>query len=609
MASTAPTMQEIKELFDYADDYWRAWRENANLDYMYFRDGVPRSEWHLQMNAASRYVEIRPPRARQKIINATTQMLANPLQIVIEKLVAMNTDEPTQKVEEEADYGEALLSAILYHTTRRNNNVDPIRASAVSMFITGMGALECGYDESDNPRPTARKGTKQYGSWLDKRQHHFPIYIQANDPLTLWPSPDDGQSWVIKRFERTGFELLNRYPTWKPESAESDPNWKSKKYTFLAYYDRQWCVYGEWDYGQALKTTEHFMGTVPIVIWSSGQGDDNGPPDMRYRGLYTDVRKGKLFVAYARARSQVDAINANYAWPTRFIPKSWGNVSFNPGDINPIDLDPDHIADLQKGIFSAQGMTVPQGIYTEAQSILDEIDAGTISEVIGSGELPASDPTSKSIRRINEAAARLSWSRIYTEQAWERVFGLVLRALGSPDYFGADEQFVLTAPAGKTAKIVNISRDKVPKNPIIRCHISPEAPQEKFAKLQAGLAMYTQGPLDAWTLLEEYAGFADGGQQVMERKMKQRILDALAEQAIQTALMRATGQAQPETGIRDTINAMQQGDQTAEQQAGPGAPVPGGVQDQASVMKEMTGGFNNAAMPTGNRGRQGMRGM
>src|SRR3990167_2423809 len=167
MPDRPPDFNEIKEMKVYSDKHWQDWRNEAMLDYDYFREGVPKSEFNMKMGANSRYVEMRPAKARELVISATTQMLANPLKFKLDKLVALNTERSTIKAEEEADYTEALLDAILYHTTRKAGNADPVRASSISMFITGMGALEGGYDESDNPRPLRmRKGTRSYERWM-----------------------------------------------------------------------------------------------------------------------------------------------------------------------------------------------------------------------------------------------------------------------------------------------------------------------------------------------------------------------------------------------------------------------------------------------------------
>lgn len=612
--ASAPSFQEIEDLWLLADNHWRQWRRDADLNARYFEEGVPKSEWDLQLSATSRYIVVRPPTMRAKCLSAVTRLLTNDLEIEIEKPVPVGRAQPTARTERDADYGEALLRALLYHAGRVNGNEDPVRESAIHTFVAGMGAVELWYDESDNPRPLhVRRESEKWQDWLARRAHHFPLYVTAVDPLALWPSPDDGLSWVIKRFKRTGWELAQAYPQWRPERAEGDKDWRSYEYDFFVYADKTAYKYGVWGEHQHLKSAPHFWGEVPIVIWPSGLGRGSSPQG-KYRALCTDAIKGKLFIEEARILTQIDAINANRAWPARVYSNHWGKLDFSPDHDNQVDDEP---ANIQGGVLNVPGQVAPSQLFDELRMVGNMIDLSTISEVLGTGEAPASDPTSKYIRRLSEGGTKIQPTVMATSRAWERSFSMLARALRHPSYFGDDERFVLRGGYGREAFTVPVSRDRIPVNPMIRVIIDPEAPQEKFAKLQAGLAMRSQADpqtgmpvIDIWTLLERYAGFRKDADRIVGNLLRERALKNLLPMLDQYLLGRSSGQIPDTVGIRDFVHAQGQGEQIAEQTGTQGAvPAPGGPEEERSLLDALSGSLGNNPFPSGLRGRQGMRGV
>ena len=611
----APDFRWIEECYRVADDHWRAWRRDAQLSVDYVNEGVPAREWSLKLSDTSRYQEVRTTTARDKVLNGTTQLLTNELQITIEKPRAHGKSEITAKADRDADYGESVLRALLYHAGRINTNEDPVRESAINAFKSGMGALECWYDESANPRPTGvRRDSKAFMSWLAKRSDHFPLYVDAPDPLTLYPSPDDGLSWVVKRFKRGGWELAQRYPDWRPRAAAGNERWRSEEYEFFVYCDAEYYVYGVWDEGETLRTVPHYWGGVPIVIWPSGLGHGVAP-DTKYRSLIIDAINAKYLIEEARILTQIDAINANRAWKSAIYPAAWGNIDFTPDKANKVDGV--NAEDLRSGWVVIGGDGAPPQLYDELRAIREKIDEATIPEVIGTGVAAASDPTSKYIRRLSEGAAKLNWVRQYAQRGWERTLGLLTRALRSRKYFGADERITLRGGAGKEAFSVVVVPDRIPEDPMIRATIDPESPQEKYAKQQAGLAMRAQrDPLtgepliDLWTFYEDYAGFPDGGERIIRNLMRERALRVYLPLYDQFITGRATGQIPDTVRFTEYVNSQGQGDQLAQQAAVNGnVPMPGSPEEQTSMLEAMGQAGQENGFPQGRRGFQGTRGM
>lgn len=610
----APTFKHVEECYALADDHWRAWRKQAELNADYFEQGVPQREFSLKLSSDSRYAEVRSCSMRDICLNATTQMLTNDLLISVEKPTPYQRAEPSARVERDADYGEALLRAILYHAGRINTNEDPVREASINLFVTGMGAVENWYDESQAPRPlNVKRDSNRWKEWLAQRENAFPLYLDAPDPLALWPSPDDGLSWVIKRYKRRGWEIVQQYGGWRPARAAETEDWKNEEYDFFVYADDQWYLYGVWDEQEALKASPHFWGRVPIVLWASGFGRGH-KPEIKYRPLCHDAIQAKYFIEEARILSQIDAINANRAWRSAIYPNTWGKIDFTPDRSNAIEAPAEDIA---RGYREIGGETAPPQLRDELLIVREKIEGATISSVIGTGDLPASDPTSKSIRRINEGARKLSWARQYTERGFERALGMYPAALRHPKYFGADERFILFGGQGRQAFSIPVQRERIPEHPIIRVKIDPESPQEKFSKLQAGLAMRSQRDpvtgmpvVDLFTLLEEYAGFADGGARIVHNLLVEEAIAALKPLRDQYVMGRTSGQIPPTTSLAQFVNAMGQGEQTAEQAATNGAvPPPGGPAETTDLVQELTGGFGAPGIPQGRRGFQGMRGM
>lgn len=605
--------QYVRELYDASEKHWGTWRHQAQRDSDYFDENVPRGEFDLRLQPNSRYIEVRPSTYRDKCLNAITRLLANPMQITVEKPGSVGHDRPSEKAERQADYAEALTNALLYHAEHQHGNIHLVRESGLKAIVTGMGALALWYDESEAPRPPRRRRTEQaMAEWRARRRSHFPLRIQCLDPLTVWPSPDDGRSWVIRVIKRYGFDLRQTYG-WAPPAPSK--GWEYELFDFAIYCDatRYWYGTFEGD-GQRLNEFEHFWGHIPVVLWPSGFGEESNEPHRKYRGLCTNARLAKYFVEEARILSQIDAINADFAWPAILAHATLGSPNFGPGQVSTVDTP--NVDDVQKGINVLRGITVPQGLYDELRVVREKINDSTISEIIGSGDVPASDPTSKTIRRLNEAAERLSWLRANTERGWERVFEVILGALKGP-YFDDEDAFDLRGIRDMVAFSIKLARDKIPDNPMVRVHIDPVSPQERFARLQAGLAMRTAiNPLtgmpeiDRKTFLEEYVGFGDGGAKVEERLEREHALAVLRQQTDHSYLIgRAVGQIPETVSLGEFVgsvvpNAQAQSEQTAQQAAvgGPERIVPGAL-GAGSPLDELGG----SAVPLGRRGFQGNR--
>lgn len=152
-----------------------------------------------------------------------------------------------------------------------------------------------------------------------KRLFHFPLIVQVPDPINVLPSPAHNgliPADVIESYGITAAEALNLCQrngwNWKAEKTKKSTD--SVKWT--SYISAEWRCF-MLDGIPVLKpeVQKNFLGFCPYVHIASGYGQRNyeGKPEYLFRSILYAVTD--MIKMESRVLSQVDAMNARYAWP------------------------------------------------------------------------------------------------------------------------------------------------------------------------------------------------------------------------------------------------------------------------------------------------------
>ena len=336
---TKPTVDSIKErLGAYEEYYGTLHREQEEIDDYYelvFKAGVP-----------DRYDQRTPPTARNWIdVGVMHFTLDNPKARVYQR---NSSDKARQQVEKLETLGNFWL----------RKDIMTIKEAAKKVLLRGEVFLRVHMDD----RFLGREHED------DERLFYFPLYLSVPDPINVYSSPaHEGlvPHDVIEKYKITvaEAEAICERNGWK-WSHDKKP---TETVEWISYYSADWrCFILDETPVLPGGVQPNILGLCPYVHISAGKGQTSyeGKPEYKYRSLIWGVKD--MLKMEARNLSQVDAINARYAWIRH---KARGNPEMiRQLYPNGISTDPDELlieVPDQLEILTLQGEEPPQGLYQQ----------------------------------------------------------------------------------------------------------------------------------------------------------------------------------------------------------------------------------------------------
>jgi len=336
---TKPTIEEIKEkLSSYEGHYNKLHTQQKEIDDYYelvFKAGVP-----------ERYDQRTPSTARDWVdVGVMHFTLDNPKS----KVYLRNDSDTARRQVEKLE--------TLYNFWLRKD-IAAIKEAAKKELLRGEAFLRVNWDD------------RHYGKAHNDpdRLFYFPLFLTVPDPINVFASPaQEGMvpEDVIEKFNITVAEAraMCRRNGWEWDSAQPD----AAMVAWTSYYSREWrCFLLEEKPVLPGGVHENLLGMCPYIRVPSGFGQSNyeGKPEYKYRSILHG--KKDMLKMEARNLSQIDAINARYAWIRHKIKGDPELIKrLYPGGL---PTDPDEIlveVPDQLEILTLQGETPPQGLYQQ----------------------------------------------------------------------------------------------------------------------------------------------------------------------------------------------------------------------------------------------------
>jgi len=301
-----PTVDEIRKLYkDRKDYYYNLHEKQKSINKYYeldFDAGIP---------TKLGYEQITPPSARDWIdVGVRHFTLDNPK---AQAFPRGNSDTSRAK--------DAVVESFLNFWLRRI--IFQIKDAAKKLPLRGEAFLKLSMDDTYLGIEAQDVSEEEKKELRDKRLFHFPLKMTVVDPVNVYSSPvHDGlcPADVIECFGMTVAEAQSLCERngwdWKTEK-------KSTKIVyFLSYISSKWrCfMFSESEtpggFTPVLKpeVQPNILGFCPYVHIPSGYGnsDYEGKPESLYRSILDG--KQDMLRAECRMLSQIDALNARFAW-------------------------------------------------------------------------------------------------------------------------------------------------------------------------------------------------------------------------------------------------------------------------------------------------------
>jgi hypothetical protein len=506
-----PTLQEIRELWEYNRRYYSALKIQQDDNHAYYN-------LKIRLQTPMGYDFVLPPTARTLVNDAADHIAST--DPVFEVPRAKRTD----KAQHESEDLNRWMKAG-YHRLNENKAQPLHRTAVVHMLAKGMMALHIRFVPERLPKKPTTKNEKSE-EWLAyeaKQRLAFPFEATAHDPRFVYPDPaTGGQIYVFEHFMKTVGQVQQLHPEWGGwrDRFTGRPKDPSEPVEWLYYCDRYWRAYiagSEFvTFSRVLRPgpLPHGLGFVPWVIRSAGLSDDAGLPDEKYQSMLYIV-KG-LMDEEMRVWSQGQAIIKDSAWPWRMVPTG---AKIDPGS-RKISEVPGELIDKVKEM--RPDAEAPKAVLEWIEQVGAAIEKATYSSVV-TGRAPSGQRSGYSVA-VLAGMARVKFQPILTnlEEGLAEMMRKLLLMIENkvqepvPIYMGANTDYVIGPSDIKGYERVD-------------CSLDPKLVQDRAADADIGLKLYQAG-LSRETLFKDYAHIENPLEEI-ERRMAENMLENQAVQA------------------------------------------------------------------------------
>lgn len=301
-----PTVEKLKQLYGDRVPYYNQLHKDQKAINKYYM-----LKFDAKIPLDLGYEQITPPSAREWIdVGVRLYTLDNPKVTVF----------PRGKGDD-ARAKDAKVEAFCNFWVRRI--ILQIKDAAKKLPLRGEVFLKPSMDDTYFGLNTQGLSESEKEKLMNKKLFHFPLKMEVIDPVNVYASPvEEGlvPRDVIECYNITVSEALDlcQRNNWQWTTKKKS----TEKVTWFSYISDEWRCFmiGETknakDFVPILKpeVQPNILGFCPYVHPPSGYGnsDYEGKPESLYRSLLSG--KEDMLKAETRILSQIDALNARFAW-------------------------------------------------------------------------------------------------------------------------------------------------------------------------------------------------------------------------------------------------------------------------------------------------------
>lgn len=524
-----------------------------------------------------------------------------------------------KKAEEDADAVRVWAKHLWRYWRTHASDIDPVRDFQKNLFTSGKAVFKLSIDEHLWPtlsRAERRRLKHKKNGALDKRtkliedvrRHNTPLVLRSLPPSCVMEDPTVGgrKLWIIERYEGDIAEVRNTYSLYEEDLRRfemgSDTGVRVHELWTATYvrpdgtvYQGKHMVFINED---LVHTEDNPTLGLPYFVRHSGYGREtyDGRPELKSVGFFTRQNKS-MFLAQARAFTNMDAIMSQLAFPIGFLPEAaeLSDISFAPGAVNFVD---DNTMERIDRLWVKP--SIPDREYSQLISMIGaQIERGTVQSTLRGAGVPGTDSAAQYGLINQQAKLRID----AVSRATEAVMSAVTEtALEMVDRQLEDDVSVLAAE-DRTERYT-LGPKQIRGRYVVDVQFQPNEESLKERKLVLAADAMTKGVMSPYDALI-YAGFDNAGEMlakkyaydimqepVIKQYLAERALDEYGFNHDQVEFAQRTKDAQKQVVLREMMNMLQAG--TLGEIGEPGSP--GGV-PQPQPQFAPAGGPPGVGMP------------
>lgn len=600
----APTVEEIIELKEELETYYRNWRSQMMEDDKFY---------NLMYDVAvsqtpDQFETVRPPSATTIVDLIADHAAGN----------FPNLHVPRRKETASAQGQSTLMEKVgagFWYRSIQQSPRNILRAWAQSGALRGAigGSLLYNPDAwPDLPLPSEYGGvdSEEYKEAKEEadalRRTAWPFVLDYEDPLYMLPDPSsEGKDFVIVAFRDKVYEVLRRWPTWdRMLPGTSEPLKLTDEVEFIKYCDDTYRGYVVASIATKSATAlgkgivKHGYGFNPTFFSAGGFGSPFGKPEHKYRGVLTNVRD--LLKTEARRMTHLDAIVAQQAFPWIIVQHGvdpdmqLGGVTRVPPGVKP-----------DEAVKELRPVIPIQEIAQELQLIRAAIQRATIPDSLGAEPNKSEESGYLRSLKIGTGRARIRALSNSLERA---------AAWATSGFYRLVENKVKASVSvwgrgmGEDQEFVTIRPEDIKGHYEVYATLTPSLPNDESVDIRNGIALYEHGAIPIRDLLETYAGRENADELLRERLgedvfkspqyQQQVIAEAMGTTAVTGGPIAAPGFTSgqvPAVAPQQTVGPTVQGVPSLPPAAG--VPTPASPPSAASQMATVVGRTQRGGLP------------